>query len=495
MPRVELATGVPRVAKMSTPSCLRSRPRGAPKVSATWSAATPCTGIATATGGGMRESSHCARVLAMNGWSQAQYATAASAARTNSQATSRASRRTSAGTSGAFELVLQALAQVFVEPELARELVEVGALHEVLLVDRHQAGQVHLRSDLRRRRRARHLGRVERLGEFGVQPLLHFAAVVRARELALDHPALALVDVAVGLRRAHQRAQDRLAVQRRLRRRKPVDGLRRSGLRIALLRFVVAVGLVGHHADRGQAAIGRKLARGFVLAQQQAKPATGDRALAEVGIEQAAASRWLCARRLGGGLGLQEMVEEALQVHACALWCGEEPGCGREDARRRVAKTWPLPGNDSGRRLPSRAGGALARCDQAAASFSFFSGRTLTFTEAGLAANHCSSLVNGLMPLRFGLAGTLTEVIFSRPGRVKLPMPFLLTEPCTAPSSEARTARTSLAARPVPSTMCATRPDLVRASLIGFGAAGLAAATFFGAAFLTALVAFFAMFM
>src|SRR5690606_15295057 len=113
----------------------------------------------------MRESSQCVRVLAMNGWSQAQYASAASAARTNSQATSRASRRTSAGTSGALELVLQALAQVFVELELARELVEVSALHEVLLVDRHQAGQVHLRSDFRRRGRARDLGRIQRLGE------------------------------------------------------------------------------------------------------------------------------------------------------------------------------------------------------------------------------------------------------------------------------------------------------------------------------------------
>ena len=40
------------------------------------------------------------------------------------------------------------------------------------------------------------------------------------------------------------------------------------------------------------------------------------------------------------------------------------------------------------------------------------------------------------------------------------------------------------AARPVDSAMCATRPDLLRASLIGFGAAGLAAAAFFGAAFL-----------
>src|SRR5690606_17347849 len=47
--------------------------------------------------------------------------------------------------------------------------------------------------------------------------------------------------------------------------------------------------------------------------------------------------------------------------------------------------------------------------DQAAASFSFFSGRTLSLVEAGLAANQVSSLVNGLMPLRFGLAGRSEE--------------------------------------------------------------------------------------
>src|SRR5690606_22897362 len=144
--------------------------------------------------------------------------------------------------------------------------------------------------------------------------------------------------------------------------------------------------------------------------------------------------------------------------------------------------------------VPSRVPEAFARRDQTAASLSFFSGRTFTLTEAGLAANHCSSLVKGLMPLRFGLAGTLTEVILSRPGRVKLPTPFLLIEPCTAPSSADVTARTSFAATPVDSAMWDTRPDLVRASLIAFGAAaGLAAAAaFFGAAFFTALVAFFA---
>src|SRR5690606_8638659 len=137
--------------------------------------------------------------------------------------------------------------------------------------------------------------------------------------------------------------------------------------------------------------------------------------------------------------------------------------------------------------MAAAAGQSARRCGvpivaqaQDAASLSFFSGRIFTFTEAGLAANHCSSLVNGLMPLRFGLAGTDTAVIFSRPGRVKEPAPFLLTEPATAASSDARTARTSRAATPVPSAMCATRPDLVSASLIGFGAAGLAAV--FGAA-------------
>src|SRR5690606_10934833 len=119
--------------------------------------------------------------------------------------------------------------------------------------------------------------------------------------------------------------------------------------------------------------------------------------------------------------------------------------------------------------------------NQAAASLSFLSGRTFSLVDAGLAANHCSSLVNGLMPLRRGLAGTLTAVIFSRPGSVKEPAPFLLTEAATADSSDAITARTSRGATPEFAAMWATRPDLFSASLIGFGAAGLAAA--FGAAF------------
>jgi hypothetical protein len=41
-----------------------------------------------------------------------------------------------------------------------------------------------------------------------------------------------------------------------------------------------------------------------------------------------------------------------------------------------------------------------------AASFNFFSGRTFTLTDAGLAANHCSAPVNGFLPKRFLVAGT-----------------------------------------------------------------------------------------
>src|SRR5690606_9365191 len=125
--------------------------------------------------------------------------------------------------------------------------------------------------------------------------------------------------------------------------------------------------------------------------------------------------------------------------------------------------------------------------DQAAASFSFFSGRTLSLVEAGLAANQVSSLVNGLMPLRFGLAGTFTAVIFSTPGSTNWPAPFLLMEAWIAPSRAASTARTSLAATWLASAMCATSPDLFRASLIGFGAAALAGAFLAGAAFFLAI--------
>lgn len=88
---------------------------------------------------------------------------------------------------------------------------------------------------------------------------------------------------------------------------------------------------------------------------------------------------------------------------------------GRRDARRYTTVedtrcgAWAAPGENA----------LVKRYAQRAASLSFFSARIFSFTVAGLAANHCSSLVKGLMPLRLGLAGTLTAVIFSRPGMVK----------------------------------------------------------------------------
>src|SRR5690606_37446235 len=137
-PSVALTTSVPRLAKMSTPSWERSAPRGAPKVSATARASTPATGIATARGAGRRESSHSVRGLSMKGWRHAQSATTAIAASTISQV----SRRSSARMSAALQFALQPLAQLVVELELARKLVEVGTLHEALLVGGKQAGQV-----------------------------------------------------------------------------------------------------------------------------------------------------------------------------------------------------------------------------------------------------------------------------------------------------------------------------------------------------------------
>src|SRR6187401_1173644 len=77
----------------------------------------------------------------------------------------------------------------------------------------------------------------------------------------------------------------------------------------------------------------------------------------------------------------------------------------------------------------SHGGAEKRRCgrDYFAKSFRFFRGRTLTTRRAGLAANICSSLVKGLMPLRALVAGLLMTVIFIKPGTVKMPGPFLPT--------------------------------------------------------------------
>ena len=69
-----------------------------------------------------------------------------------------------------------------------------------------------------------------------------------------------------------------------------------------------------------------------------------------------------------------------------------------------------------------------ARRQGVGASFSFFIGRTLTFTVAGLALKVVGSPVNGLMPLRAFFAGTATAVILRMPGSTKVRGPFLLIE-------------------------------------------------------------------
>src|SRR5690625_21748 len=176
-------------------------------------------------------------------------------------------------------------------------------------------------------------------------------------------------------------------------------------------------------------------------------------------------------------------------AHQVAAKASEErPRLTQENPQKKPAP-WSRPFRSGSWKRPER-------MDQAAASLSFLSGRTLTLTEAGLAANHCSSLVKGLMPLRRGLAGTFCEVILSMPGRVNEPTPRLLSEPAMVSSSEANTARTSLAATPLVSAMCEIRPDLVSVSLIAFGAAAFLATAFFAAGFLVVAVvaAFFAMF-
>src|SRR6202000_1889532 len=133
--------------------------------------------------------------------------------------------------------------------------------------------------------------------------------------------------------------------------------------------------------------------------------------------------------------------------------------------------------------------GALERrplaAPYSAASFSFFRARVLIFTEAGFAANMRSTPVNGSLPMRFFLAGTFCTVTFSRPGSVKEPRPFLLTDMTIAPSSAASTALVDFASTPDCSATCVARLDLLNAVLIGFSAAG--------AAFTGALTAFAAL--
>src|SRR6185437_613490 len=146
-----------------------------------------------------------------------------------------------------------------------------------------------------------------------------------------------------------------------------------------------------------------------------------------------------------------------------------------------------------GRLLRTVACGWIRRCgsdrvDQTAASFSFFSARTLTFTVAGLAANICSSPVNGFLPLRFGLAATLTALILNRPGRVKWPTPFLCSDAGTAESRPAGTALTAFASTLAWAARWAIRPDFDRLSPSGFTGAAVLAGAFLAGAFLAVVL-------
>ncbi|CAN0627129.1 membrane protein of unknown function [Burkholderia multivorans] len=83
-------------------------------------------------------------------------------------------------------------------------------------------------------------------------------------------------------------------------------------------------------------------------------------------------------------------------------------------------------------------------------------------------------------------------MIFSRPGSVNSPAPFLWIEPSTALSSAASTAFTAFSSTAARSAMCDASDAFVKVSLIGVGAAGAFATAFFattffaGAAFLAA---------
>ena len=222
--------------------------------------------------------------------------------------------------------MLQALLQRRLQLQLLRQFVQVGTLHEALLIGHQQAGQVHLARHLGRGGGAGHFGRVERLGQFGVQPVLHVGRQALARQLALDQPALARVDVPVGLGGGHDGLQDGGAVRAGLRGGQAVHRLRRGqrgrlcrrqARGAGLLALVFGVGVVDHHAQRRQTAVAGQLARLLVLAQQQPQRAARERAAPEVAVDRpanAAAAVGLVGASDGGAGGFQKVVEEAGEV-------------------------------------------------------------------------------------------------------------------------------------------------------------------------------------
>src|ERR1700761_9516019 len=135
----------------------------------------------------------------------------------------------------------------------------------------------------------------------------------------------------------------------------------------------------------------------------------------------------------------------------------------------------------------------MKRDQPAAASFSFFSGRALMRTLAGLAGNQRSSPVNGSLPKRFFFAGTACTTIFRRPDSVNSPAPFLWTAPRIVSSSAASTALAAFGSTAASSATCAASEAFVKVSWLGdgappdaFTATFLAATTFFAGTFFAA---------
>jgi len=108
--------------------------------------------------------------------------------------------------------------------------------------------------------------------------------------------------------------------------RQAVEGLWLLPWRGGLLRLPVAVSLVGQHTQRGEAAVGQRLAAelaGLLVAQQQPHRPGGQRTAAGTGQQTAeAAATALAGRRGVAGLllqqilaGLEQLIEQTTGVH------------------------------------------------------------------------------------------------------------------------------------------------------------------------------------
>jgi hypothetical protein len=140
------------------------------------------------------------------------------------------------------------------------------------------------------------------------------------------------------------------------------------------------------------------------------------------------------------GSQLEQLLLLPTETTAHAMWLATERAVATRGSRRQLARCHqPFfaisllrrrhgPSAENGKHPSDFRRGAFSLQNTfaySAASFSFFSGRTLRRTEAGFAANHLSSPENGSLPKRFFFAGTSCATTFSRPGSVNSFAPFL----------------------------------------------------------------------